>query len=56
VANGHQFTGQEKFHHASDETKAMAVTLASEGMSVRAIARTCGVYGRAATLWLEKKA
>ena len=54
--NKHQFTGQEKFHHVQDESKVLAVKLAQEGLSIRAIARTVGVFPTAVTKWLEKKA
>ena len=54
--NKHLFTGQEKFHHQSLDSKALAVTLAQEGLSIRAIARTVGFFPTAISYWLEKKA
>lgn len=33
------FTGQEKYHHLTDDEKSMTVKLNSEGMGIRAIAR-----------------
>lgn len=52
---GHYFTGQEKFHHATPEQKQLATALESEGLSVRGIARTVGVYPNAVKAWLQKK-
>lgn len=55
VPGKHAFTGQEKFHHAPMTDRQLAQTLAQEGLSVRAIARTVNRFPRAVTLWLEKK-
>lgn len=55
-SNHHSFTGHEKFSHADEETKALAIKMATEGLSNRAVARIVGVYSRAVDLWVQKKA
>lgn len=55
-SNKHRFTGHEKFHHASEEVKSLAVKLSEEGLSMRAIARIVNVFPKAVELWLKKKA
>jgi transposase-like protein len=54
-ANKHTFTGQERFHKASEEEKTLALKMVQEGMSIRGAARVVNRAAEAVTQWIKKK-